>query len=122
MAEDKTGEATKAMAKVEAPVEAKETAYVILVDPEEGVDVPEVTPSGEPLWVEIGTITAKTRPDAWEAAKAKWPARLVPPAPASALEAKAQRPIRAKVVPSRNFVTIESSVEYVPPRAVATGI
>ena len=77
---------------------------------------------GDVAWAELGTITASTRPDAWEQAKAKWADRLLPPTPKNPEEAQAQRPVLAKVVPARSFVTVESTVEYVAPRAVAKGI
>ena len=96
------------------PAEAVDRQYVILV----GTDDIE----GDVAWAELGTITASTRPDAWEQAKAKWADRLLPPTPNSAEEAEKQKPILAKVVPARSFVTVESTVEYVAPRAVAKGI
>lgn len=86
-------------------------SYVVLIGAE-----PEET-----AWDELGTVTAATRPEAWEQAKAKWP-QLVPPTPASPEDAQKQKPVLAKVVPARNFITIESTVEYVAPRAVAKGI
>ncbi len=74
------------------------------------------------IWSELGSITAATRPEAWEQAKAKWPDVLLPPTPATPADAQAQEAVLAKVIPARNFVTVESRVEYVAPRAVAKGI
>lgn len=91
----------------EAPVDRQ---YVILVS----------AAGDDDTWMELGTISAGTRPEAWEAAKAKWPGTLLPPTP-TAPDDK-HPPVLAKVVPARNFITIESTVEYQAPRAVAKGI
>ncbi len=103
--------------------------------PEDATRVPDNVPAsvdrqyvilvaqGEPhTWAELGSITASTRPEAWEQAKVQWPDALLPPTPATPADAQAQEPVLAKVIPARNFVTVESRVEYVAPRAVAKGI
>ncbi len=96
------------------PAEPSDRQYVILVA-QQVLD--HVT-----SWSELGTVTASTRPEAWDIAKSRWGDQLVPAVPGSPAEAQAQEPVLAKVIPARNFVTVESRVEYVAPRAVAKGI
>lgn len=96
-----------------APVAPLERDYVALIEGE--------TPS---VWVELGTVSADTRAAAWEAAKVKWP-QLVPAVEPARDEGGLDGPlgpVHAKIVPARNFVTIQSTVEYVKPRAIATGV
>lgn len=95
--------------------EAADREYVVLVD------IAGETDDG-PAWRELGVITAETRREAWEHAKERWPKELLPEVPTTPREVQTQQPVLAKVVPKRNFTTIESTVEYVAPRAVAKGV
>lgn len=71
------------------------------------------------LWEELGKVSAPTKPEAWAKAKSKWP-QLEPAAPTSPQDD--ERTVRAKLIPQRYGGTIESTMEYVPPRAVTKGI
>lgn len=82
-------------------------------------DTEEVNAEGCPLWAELGEVTATTKPDAWSKAKVKWPS-LVPDPPTGPDAPVAT--VRAKLIPKRYSGTIDSSMEYVPPRAVTKGI
>lgn len=95
--------------------EAADREYVVLVDTAGETD-------DGPVWLELGVISAETRREAWEEAKERWPKELLPEVPATPADAQTQKPVLAKVVPKRNFTTIESTVEYVAPRAVAKGV
>lgn len=120
-APDASVEAPKTKKKAQAEkVEAKQVEYTICIEAINHENVP-TTSTDEPTWIELGAVSAATRPEAWELAKAQWP-QLVPDMPDTPEAAQTQEPVRAKCVPSRNFVTIESRVEYVAPRQVATGI
>lgn len=95
-----------------APAVDPDRTYLALYDIEEESE-------GLPLWAELGEVTATTKPEAWSKAKAKWP-QLVPAAPTSPDEPA--RTARAKLIPKRYSGTIETTMEYVPPRAVTKGI
>lgn len=71
------------------------------------------------LWAELGYVSAPTKPEAWVEAKKRWP-QLVPAAPTAPQDPA--KTVRAKLIPKRYSGTIESTMEYVPPRAVTKGI
>lgn len=95
------------------PVEADpDRSYVVMRDTGDEIE-------GCPLWAELGTVVASTKLLAWARAKALWPS-LVPDPPSGPEDPP--RTVRAKLMPQRYAGTIESTMEYVPPRAVTKGV
>jgi hypothetical protein len=71
-------------------------------------------------WIELGSVSAPTKTEAWAKAKDEWAADLVPTMPTGP-DAPAAT-IRAKLIPLRYARTIESTMEYVAPRNVVRGL